>query len=193
MRPFVLSRQLRLALTLCVCVLLLGSVRCSTTPHKADQPAFISESKAARQWFEDRTPGLRQQINNSAGYVVFPNVGQWGIIFTGGKFGRGMVCDNHDMQIGWGAINTGSLGLQAGVQGFKMLVVFQDAATLDAFKKNQLSGSANAVAVVAEKGGSLPVNFDHGVALYQGANAGLMAGVNVALDYMRYKPLDQAD
>ena len=32
--------------------------------------------------------------------------------------------------------------------------------------------------------------FQHGVALYQGANKGLMAGVNIGLDYMRYEPLD---
>jgi len=164
---------------------------CHTAPTAKNQPAFVSESKAARQWFEDRTPGLKEQLHQSAGYVIYPNVGQWGILFTGGKFGRGMVAKPDGTQIGWGAVNTGSLGLQAGVQGFKMLVIFENQPTLEQFKANQLTGSVSAVAVVAEKGGSGTVKFQNGVAVYQGANMGLMAGVNMALDYMRFKPLDE--
>jgi lipid-binding SYLF domain-containing protein len=171
-------------------LLLFGATGCHTAPKAENRPAFISESKAALQWFEDRTPGLTQQVNNSAGYVIYPSVGQWGILFTGGKFGRGMVCKADGTQIGWGAINTGSLGLQAGVQGFKMLVIFENDPTLDKFRKNELSGSVSGVAIVAETGGSGTAKFDNGVAVYQGANTGLMAGVNIALDYMRFKSME---
>jgi lipid-binding SYLF domain-containing protein len=172
-------------------LLLSGTTGCHTAPKAENRPAFISESKAARQWFEDRTPGLKQQLATSAGYVIYPNVGQWGIIFTGGKFGRGMVCKPDGTQIGWGAVNTGSLGLQAGVQGFKMLVIFENDPTLDKFKSNQLTGSVSAIAVVAQEGGSGTAKFENGVAVYQGANTGLMAGVNMALDYMRFKSLQE--
>ena len=183
-------RFTRTLYTILAVSLLLGTTGCATQPKEEDRPTFIADARTATQWFESRVPGLRPQIDNSAGYIVYPSVGQWGIIYTGGKFGRGLVCKPDGTQIGWGAINTGSLGLQAGVQGFRLLVVFQDQATLEKFKANQLSGSVSGVAVVAETGTSAAASFDKGVAVYQGAQRGLMAGVNIALDYMRYKPLD---
>lgn len=134
-------------------------------------------------------PGLRKQINESAGYVIYPAVGQWGIIFGGGQYGRGMVNKPNGTQIGWGALNTASFGLQAGVRGFKMLVVFEDQATLDRFRENRLTGSVSGVLVAAESGQSATAKFENGVAVYQGASTGLMAGVNIGLDYMRFKEL----
>lgn len=166
------------------------SVGCSTVPKGEDRESFIAEARASTQWFERNVPGLRRQIDSSAGYVIYPSVGQWGIIFGGGQFGRGMVNRPDGTQVGWGAVNIGSIGLQAGVRGFKMLIVIQDQATLEKFQQNQLSGSVSGVVVVSETGTSGNAPFSNGVAVYQGASAGLMAGVNVGLEYLRYKPLD---
>lgn len=166
---------------------------CSTAPKEADQTTFISEAQVARQYFESKVPGLRAQINSSAGYIVYPSVGQWGIIFGGGQFGRGTVNTPNGTQIGWGAINIASVGLQAGVRGFKMLVIIQDQATLDKFMTNQLSGSVSGVVVVSDTGTSGTAPFGSGVAVYQGASSGLMAGVNIGLDYMRFKPLSDPE
>lgn len=162
---------------------------CSTAPKAADQDSFRAEAGAAERWFTANVPGLRAQMERSAGYVVYPSVGQWGILFGGGQFGRGTVNDATGTQVGWGAINTGSLGLQAGVRGFKMLVVFQDRATFDAFRQNRLTGSASAVAVAAETSANTTAPFTNGVAVYQGASTGLIAGVNFGLEYMRFKSL----
>jgi lipid-binding SYLF domain-containing protein len=163
---------------------------CSTAPKSGDQVSFRQESAAAKEWFERNTPGLRKQIDNSAAYIVFPSVGQWGIVFTGGQFGRGMVSRPGGQQEGWGAINTGSLGLQAGVRGFKMLMVIQDEATLNRLKENKLTGSVSGVVVVAETGSSATAAFENGVAVYQGAGSGLMAGVNIGLEYLRFKSIE---
>ena len=151
---------------------------------------FLSNARETVVWFEDNVRGLREQIRNSAGYIVFPSTLQYGTGFGGGKFGRGMVAAANGTQIGWSGINTGSLGLQAGIQGFKMLVVFQNDATPNKFKANRLSGAANGVAVLADVGGSGAVPFENGVAVYQGANVGLMVGVNVGLDLVRFETLD---
>lgn len=170
-----------------VATTLLGA--CSTAPKTENQEMFIDEARAATRWFERQVPGLKEQINNSAGYLIYPSVGQWGIVFGGGQYGRAMVNRPSGTQIGWGALNTGSFGLQAGVRGFKMLVVIQDEATMNKFRANQLSGSVSGVVVVAQEGTSGVGRFENGVAVYQGASSGLMAGVNVALDYLRYQPL----
>ena len=171
-----------------ITVALLAAVGCSTVPKAEDRGTFLREAGAATHWFERNVYGLRSQMNSSAAYIVFPSVGQWGIIFTGGKFGRGTLNRPDGTQIGWAAVNTGSLGLQAGVQGFKMLVVLEDDATLSAFMENRLTGGVSGIVVVGEGGGSAQAPFENGVAIYQGANTGLMAGVNVGLDYMRHKP-----
>jgi len=187
----------RIATQSLLVVLLLGMVgmleACSTAPKEEDKGAFVADARAATSYFTNNVPGLREQIANSGGYVVYPAVGQYGILIGGGRFGRGLTCMPDGTQDGWGYLNTASLGLQAGVQGFKMLVVFEDESVMQKFKENKLTGSANAVAVAAEAGGSGTGSFTNGVVVYQGANTGLMAGVNVALDYLRYQQADPAD
>lgn len=184
-----MNRFARCVVTAAVLASPLAFSGCSTSPKGSDQAAFKDEAAAAERWFTANVPGLRNQLNGAAGYVVFPSVGQWGIVFGGGQFGRGTVKDSSGTQIGWGAVNTGSMGLQAGVRGFKMLVVFQDQATLNQFKQNKLSGKVGAVVVVSDVGTSATAPFSNGVAIYEGASSGLMGGVNIGLEYMRYKPM----
>jgi lipid-binding SYLF domain-containing protein len=172
-------------------VAMIGLASCSTAPKAENRAAFEAEAQAAEDWFVKNVSGLRDQIDNAEAYIVFPSVGQYGLIFMGGKFGRGTLNRPDGTRIGWAAMNTASIGLQAGVQGFKMMLVLQDEATLNKFMANQLTGQVGAVAVAAEAGGSTAAQFQNGVAMYQGANTGLMAGVNIGLDYIRYKPLEE--
>ncbi len=160
-------------------------------PASADQSSFRQESAAAKAWFEQNTSVLRAQIKNSAAYITFPSVGQWGAVVTGGQFGRRVVSRPDGRQDGWSSINTGSLGLQAGVHGFKMLMVVQDEATLNRLRENKLSGSVSGVVVVAESGTSATAPFENGIEVYQGASSGLMAGVNIGLEYLRFEHLDE--
>ncbi len=190
MSMFQAPRFLKAAALLALGSSVLISSGCSTAPKTRDTQSFISESDAALAWFQSHVHGLDDQIDNAEAYIIFPKVGQFGIIFGGGKFGRGMLNNPDGSQIGWAAVNTGSIGLQAGVQGFKMLIVIEDKYTLAKFMDNQLEGSANAVAVAGDEGGSALALFDDGMAIYQGANTGLMGGVNIGLDYIRYKPMD---
>ena len=155
----------RNGLTRVISLILIGgavfsSAGCATAPKMKDRPAFISDARAATIWFEDNVSGLREQIDDSAGYIIFPSITQWGVGYGGGKWGRGMVRDSDDSQIGWASISTPTLGLQAGVQGFKMLVVIEDAATFESFQKSKLSGSASGVAVAMKAGGSVKAPFE---------------------------------
>ena len=163
---------------------------CAVAPKVKDRPAFIADARVATAWFEENVSGVREQIDDSAGYIIFPAVGQWGTGFGGGNFGRGMLNKSDDSQIGWTAISTPSLGLQVGIQGHKMLVLVEDAATLEKLKKNALSGSVTGVAVLAKAGGSVSAPFRKGVVVHHGENAGLMAGVNLGLEILRFEPLD---
>lgn len=170
-------------------IVLSASGGCATTPKAKDQPMFLSDARATTTWLESNVKGLHEQIASSAGYTVFPDVLRYGAGFGGGEFGHGMVAGPDGRQVGWSAVNVGSCGLQAGVQGFKMLIVFQDKAALEKFKANQLSGSAAGVVVAGDSVVNSTARFENGVAVYQGANVGLMAGVNVGLELIRFEPI----
>ncbi len=160
---------------------------CSTAPKQRDQATVVADSRSATQWFKNNVRGLGAQLDNSAGYTCYPGIGQYGILIGGGKFGRGVVYDSNHRQVGWAYINTASAGLQLGVQGYKMLVVFEDAATMRRFQQNKLTGNVGATIVAVEAGAAGTASFTEGVAVYQGGQAGLMAGVSVGLDYMRFE------
>ena len=167
------------------------STGCSTVPDRKDRAKVVADSRSATRWFTNNVTGLSAQLDNSAGYVSYPGIGRYGILITGGQFGRGVVYDSNRRQVGWAYINTVSAGLQVGVQGYKMLVVFEDPATMRRFRENHLTGNVNATIVVIGAGESGAASFTNGVAIYQGDQAGLMAGVSVGLDYMRYEALDR--
>ncbi len=185
MRSWILAAAITVS-----CPLMLAPTGCSTAPKdESDQSALVDRAASTRTWFESNVSGLREQIAGSSGYIVFPDVAQWGVIIAGGRHGRGVVYDAAGTQVGWANVNVGSIGLEAGVRGFRMLVVVQTPEKFAEFKANKWSGEAGAVAVVAETGGSGTVAFQNGVAVYEGASSGLMAGVNVGLQYIKYQPL----
>lgn len=164
---------------------------CSTAPDQKDQATVIAHSRSATQWFRNNATGVSAQLDNSAGYITYPGIGRYGLLITGGKMGRGVVYDSNHRQVGWAYINMMSAGLQVGIQGYKMLVVFQDAATMRRFQQNKLTGNVNATVVTLGVGAGGAASFTDGVAIYEGDQAGLMAGVSVGLDYMRYEAVGQ--
>lgn len=163
---------------------------CSTAPKADERSAVLADSRSTLSWFERRVSGLDAQLAKSGGYVAFPGVGQYGIIIGGGKFGRGVAYTLEGRQIGWAYVNTVSAGLQLGGQGYKMLIVFEDPATMGRFKQNKLSGTIGATAVLAEEGAATTSSFTDGVAVYQGGQTGLMAGASIGLEYIRYEDLN---
>jgi len=170
-----------------------STVGCSVAPSVDDRQVFVVEARDGLGYFETNVNGLRDQINRSAGYAVFPGAGQWGIIFTGGSFGRGAVFTPSGTQIGWAAENQFNVGLQAGGQGKKILIVFADQPTLDKFKKGFLTGKVEGLAVAADKGSTGTASFQDGVAVYVGAQKGLMAGGMIGMENFQYRELGKED
>ena len=192
LRPFAAfvpaSRSLALAMMMPLTV---GGVLagCNTAPKYANRKSFALEAKAAEAWFEENVTGFREQVGKSGGYIVFPDIGEWGIIFVGGTFGRGAVFSADGTQTGWAAINRTALGVTLGVQGQKMAIVLENEDTMRKFKDGSWSGDIAATVVAAEAGTAASKQFDHGVAVYVGDQSGLMAGVSIALSRVRYKSL----
>ena len=181
----------RLTVLLAVTAASLLAAGCSTAPKQRDQATVVADSRSTTRWFTNNVRGLGAQLDNSAGYASYPGIGQYGLLITGGKFGRGVVYDSNHRQVGWAYINMVSAGLQVGAQGYKMLVVFQDAATMRRFQEDKLTGNVGVTIVAVRAGGAGTASFTDGVAIYQGDQVGLMAGVSVGLDYMRYEAVDR--
>lgn len=173
--------QLLIASVVCL------SPGCSTAPKPKDRAKVVADSRSATQWFRYNVRGLSAQLDNSAGYISYPGIGRYGLLITGGKMGRGVVFESNNRQVGWAYINMVSAGLQVGVQGYKMLVVFRDDATMQRFLENHLTGNVNATIVALDGGGGVAASFTNGVAIYEGDAVGLMAGTSIGLDYMRYE------
>ncbi|MGA1266978.1 MAG: hypothetical protein ACO32J_07360 [Phycisphaerales bacterium] len=162
---------------------------CNVAPKADDRATFVQEARDGLREFERQVPGLRRQIAESAGYAVFPGAGQWGIIFTGGSFGRGAVFTADGTQVGWAAENQFNVGLQAGGQQNRILIVFADSDTLEKFKQGLLTGSAQGMAVGPDQGTTGTSSFQNGLAVYVGGEQGLMAGGMIGMENFKYRAL----
>ena len=81
--------------------------------NKKDQK-IIKDANKAKDKLMKMEVGLDLFFKNSAGYVVFPNIGKGGFII-GGASGNGVVYENGTM-IGMANLKKLSIGLQAGGQ-----------------------------------------------------------------------------
>lgn len=188
-RPAFVRVLVRTTVSLALATLGLVATGCNTAPKYANRQSFALEAKAAENWFGDNVSGFRDQIRDSGGYIVFPDVGEWGIVFVGGTFGRGGVYSADGTQIGWAAINRTGVGLTLGAQGQKVAIVLKDEETMRKFKQGTWSGDVAATVVAAQEGAAASKQFKEGVVIYVGDQAGLMAGVSLALSHVRYKSL----
>ncbi len=182
----------RIIASLSILSILSSLQSCSTAPKVEDRQAFTEEANTSRDLFLRMVPDLDAQLRASAGYAVFPGVGQWGVFFGGGEFGRGAVFTPSGTQEGWAALSNPTIGLQLGGQGLQLLIVFQTKDIFEEFKKNVLSGSAGGTAVGGDSGASAVAPYESGVAVYITAQKGLMAGASVGLQYFRYMSMDDA-
>jgi lipid-binding SYLF domain-containing protein len=166
---------------------------CNVAPKADSRASFTMEAKSTKSWFETNVKGFDKQLSGAGGYILFPSVGQAGVGFFGGTFGRGAVYNSSGEQIGWAAMSSGSVGLQLGAQGYKMAIVLQDDNTLRSFKAGKWGGDVSATAVAANEGAAAKKDFSDGVVVYVGDQAGLMAGISVALANVRYKNMDDVE
>ena len=166
---------------------------CNVAPKATNRASFETETSAAKKWFSANVKAFDRQIDSCGGYIIFPSVGQAGIGFFGGTFGRGAVYNASGTQVGWAALGSGSVGLQLGAQGYKMAMILEDEATMRRFQNGKWTGDVSATAVAANEGAAADAQFTDGVIVYVGDQSGLMAGISIALANVRYKNIDDVE
>lgn len=161
---------------------------CATEPPEtqAEARALKSEAQAAMDKMYQRDPELRDLVDRSHGYAIFPSVGKGGLI-AGAASGRGEVYEQGRF-IGYATLNAASVGAQIGGQEFSELIVFQNEDALRRFRNNELSFEANASAVALKAGAAVATNFENGVAVFTLPQSGLMADASVGGQQFTFQP-----
>ena len=132
-------------------------------------------------------PDFQSFLTKSHAYVVFPTVGEGGLIVGGGR-GRGEVYRGGEM-IGHAQLTFATVGAQVGGQAFTEVIVFEDAAALDRFTNNRFEFSAKVSAVALKEGVSKAARYTDGVAVFTHAKGGLMAQAALGAQKFSFKAL----
>ncbi|ETN93905.1 lipid-binding SYLF domain-containing protein [Zhouia amylolytica] len=166
-------------------VFTIGLFTCAVTAQNDKDQKIIDDAKTAKATLLDANPDLKEFFNNSAGYVIFPNVGKGGFI-VGGASGNGVVYEKGKM-IGMAGLKKLNVGLQAGGQAIIEVIFFETQNELDQFKKGKFKFDAGASATAIHSGESVDAKYSEGVAVFTHTKGGLMAEASVGGQKFKYK------
>ncbi|HEY8751649.1 MAG TPA: YSC84-related protein [Tepidisphaeraceae bacterium] len=157
----------------------LAMVGCeSTGPNApANHTDMQNRSQSTLDQFYSHDPGLQNNVNNSAGYVIFPEVGK-GAVGVGGASGMGTVFKG-GQQVGTVKLNQVSVGPQIGGETYGELIIFENEAALNRLMNNSLEFGATVQAIIVKAGTAAAARFDQGVEVYLMPKGGLMAGADI--------------
>ena len=138
---------------------------------------IMNDAVKAKQTLLEADSGLERFFNESAGYVIFPNVGKGGFII-GGASGNGVVYENGDA-IGMADLKKLNIGLQAGGQAIIEVIFFETDVDLERFTEGKFEFAAETSAVALKSGIAFNAKYKDGVAVFALPKAGLMADASV--------------
>ena len=146
----------------------------------------MKDAEKAKKTLLAQVPGIENFFDDSAGYVIFPNVGKGGFII-GGASGNGVVYENNEA-IGMAGLKKLNIGLQAGGQAIIEVIFFETEADLADFKDGDFEFEAGASAVALKSGVAINAKYKDGVAVFALPKAGLMADASIGGQKFNYKP-----
>ncbi|MCZ7685437.1 MAG: lipid-binding SYLF domain-containing protein [Sandaracinaceae bacterium] len=162
---------------------------CASVPQEAGQrQALVSQANATVQMMTARDPSLRDLLERSHGYAVFPSVGEVGVIAVGSQQGVGVVFEQ-GRAIGFARIREITVGPQLGGQSFSQIIVFEDRAAFDRMRAGNFDLTAGARGTVLGWGAGAQTQFEGGVAVIVSSEKGLMAGATVGGQSIRFEPM----
>jgi len=142
-----------------------------------DKEKLLNDANKARDEFIKTDALMKNLFDNSAGYVIFPNVGK-GAIGVGGAAGNGILYEQ-GAAVGKGKMKQVTVGFQFGGQAYREVIFFENQAALDQFKGGNFEFSGQVSAVAATKGASADVKYRNGVMVFTQEKGGLMYEASV--------------
>lgn len=172
----------------CAAVALVGVTGCSTAPTSESGKAALSQDvNGAMARLKTADPSMDAFLKKAHGYAIFPSVGKGGA-GIGGAYGRGEVFEQ-GKKIGYCDLSQGTIGLQLGGQAYTELVVFENSASLEKFKRSEFAFSAQASAVALKSGAGANAKYTNGVAVFTMGEQGLMLEASVGGQSFTFQPL----
>jgi len=165
----------------------IAAVSVSTQAAETETENLRNETQQAIASFKKTDSTLTKFFDDSAGYVVFPNVGKGGLV-VGGAHGKGLVYEKNNL-IGQATMTQASIGAQAGGQTFAEVIFFETPAALEDFKASKMEMSAEVSAVAAKEGASKNANYKDGVAVFTLPKKGLMAQASIGGQKFKFESL----
>ena len=149
-----------------------------------DDMRVMKDAEKAIATLKSSDVGLEKFFSNSSGYVVFPNVGE-GALIIGAASGNGVVYEN-GVPVGMADLKKLDVGLQAGGEAYMQVILFETEDALNEFKQGNFEFSAEAKAVIVDKGASKNANYNDGVVIFAKSKAGAMADVSIGGQKFNY-------
>lgn len=147
----------------------------------------MQDSRDAKAFFLKGDPSMQTLFKNSAGYVIFPNVGK-GAVGVGGAAGKGTVY-HRGVPVGTAQMVQITVGAQAGGQAYREIIFFENKDALDRFMQNKVEFSGQASAIAVKAGAAANGNYRNGVVVFSQEKGGLMLEASIGGQKFTYKPL----
>ena len=147
---------------------------------------LIADSKDGIKDFIHTDSLMKGFLSSSYAYVIFPNVGK-GAVGIGGASGGGIVFEK-TATIGKAQMTQVTVGFQFGGQAYREIIFFEDKATLDKFKENNIDFSAQVSAVAAKSGASANAKYADHILIFTQQKGGLMYEASVGGQKFKYTP-----
>src|SRR3954452_15763501 len=172
-------------------VVMVGGCSNSSAPKTPEQrQSLVAEADAALLSMIAKDPSLRDFVDRSPGYAIYPNVGKAGV-GIGGAYGRGVLYE-HGRPTGYTELKQGSVGLQLGAQSYAELIVFENDAAIARIKSGDFDVGGEASAVALKANAATVASFQGGAAVFQMSRGGLMAAAAINGQKLNYQPMDNS-
>ena len=165
----------------------------SATAFGSWDPTEVQDRDAKAQeaiaTFKESDPSIQRFFDAASGYVGIPTVGKAGF-GIGGARGKGALYENGELTA-LVTMSQLSFGFQWGGQAYSEFIFFEDAETLENFKRGNYEMGAQVSAVAIKSGVSADTNFNNGMAIFTQAKGGLMYEASVGGQKFKVEPQEQ--
>ncbi|MGZ3441951.1 MAG: hypothetical protein ACXVDD_20665 [Polyangia bacterium] len=152
---------------------------CASGPKTtSERTQLVTDAATAQREMLNKDPAIQSLLDQSAGYIIFPEIKQGGFVVGGGG-GRGVIYE-HGKRAGFAELSQASVGAQIGGQKYAELLIVRDKFTLDKIKAGSFDVGAQASAVILREGAGSATHFgDNGVAVVINPLSGGMVNASV--------------
>jgi lipid-binding SYLF domain-containing protein len=152
----------------------------------SDDNSLIADARATVQTFKKKDSHIEKFFGSAVGYVVFPTIAKGGFVVAGAG-GDGILFLG-GQAVGKSSMGQASVGLQLGGQTYSEIIFFENASTLNEFKKGNFALAAQASAVALSAGAAAAANYENGVAIFTATKTGLMYEASVGGQKFGFTP-----